>query len=235
MKTVAQTEYAAHPELYSEYVDSSTGITDSNYFYVASKYRLGTAQAAQFQSGDQQGASWHWGSKCSAAGVCDPSATPANNALAEMPRSYLHDNTQLGTLVNWYGVTAESGSYSTPSMVDVGDSICPRGWSLPASRPVSDENPSNKTWAYLAETYELGSDSESIAIVRGTPISMTSAGSLLNDGTLYNVGIQGSYTSSTAYAMVRLIRVNVTETVFSASNVGNVNRDLGLTVRCVNK
>ena len=41
---------------------------DGNYFSIASAERLGTAQAVQFQSGDQRGAAYHWGSKLNESG-----------------------------------------------------------------------------------------------------------------------------------------------------------------------
>ena len=43
------------------------GVT-GNYFSIASAERLGTAQAAQFQSGNQTGNDWHWGSRLNESG-----------------------------------------------------------------------------------------------------------------------------------------------------------------------
>ena len=182
MKSVAQTEYAAYPELYSEYVDANEGITDNNYFYVASLYRLGTAQAAQFQSGDQTGAAWHWGSKCAPTPSdattisavtsisCDSSATAANNVLADMPRNYDDGNNAFGDLYNWYAATAELGKFSTKGTVS--DSLCPSGWKLPIN---SDEQTTALSWlGLLGGSYGL-SNLDGL-IIKKLPLSFALSG-----------------------------------------------------------
>ena len=117
-------------------------ITQNNYFLVASKYRLGTAQTNQFQSGNQYGTNWHWGSKCTetnGAITCDSSASPANNALAEMPREYSVSKSAIikGNYYNYYSATADSGRYNWDSTYTANDSVCPSGWKLPSyDRPL---------------------------------------------------------------------------------------------------
>ena len=69
MRTLAESLYTANPSTYAQYLDEGeTGVTQNNYFRIASLERLGTAQDAQFQSGDQYGSSWHWGSKLNESG-----------------------------------------------------------------------------------------------------------------------------------------------------------------------
>ena len=148
MKLAAQSIVDADrekPVAEQKYADITT-VTDANYFPIVSAERLGTEQTAQFQSDDQTGAAWHWGSKCTAAGTCDSEATPANNELAEMPREYETQRLNFGRY-NWYAATAESGKWLSPFLTDVNDSICPKGWMLPQSGQLNDSTV--KSWDYL--------------------------------------------------------------------------------------
>ena len=75
MRTLAEQIVADDP---SKLPEGETAVTQENYFRIVSKERLGTEQAVQFQSGDQYGAGWHWGSKCVESEgtiTCDASAT----------------------------------------------------------------------------------------------------------------------------------------------------------------
>ena len=129
-------------------------VTQSNYFTVASRRLLGTEQAVQFQSGNQYGSGWHWGSKCTADNVCNESSAH-DNALAQMPRSYSNGNGVLGVLYNWYAAVSESGDYSMTSGT-ASDSICPSGWQLPVYG--GEQHNINKSYGKLLFTdYEVPS------------------------------------------------------------------------------
>ena len=109
---------------------------------MASEYRLGTVQAAQFQSGDQYGANWKWGSRCAeAGGTC--SETLTNNALAEMPRSYSDSN---NTYYAYYAFAAESAGYNDLGSTTM--SICPSGWKLP-------QHSGTGSWNKIVNDYSL--------------------------------------------------------------------------------
>ena len=176
---------------YPTYFDTNNlTITQNNYFLVVSKYRLGTAQTHQFQSGEQYGANWHWGSKCTEDNgsiTCDEEATAANNALAEMPREYAGNHDSYGNYYDWYSATAESGRFNMNDGVSAissqaTDSICPSGWGLPYS--YSFEAEKEKSWEYLLiDIYGLeivatngSSDTENVNSARKAPILLSFSG-----------------------------------------------------------
>lgn len=82
MRTLAEEEYANNPSAYAAYIDANEGVTQDNYFYVASLYRLGTAQAAQFQEEEQQGHDYHWASRKNISGEIIVSTDSSNSAAA---------------------------------------------------------------------------------------------------------------------------------------------------------
>ena len=248
MKTVAQTEYAAHPELYSEWVDSSTGITDSNYFYVASKYRLGTAQSAQFQSGDQKGPGWHWASRFNESGEIlysnssdDTTAVNADdgipifhigdlnwvesNSYAEMPRSYDNGANSFGTYYNWYAATAESGKYDAV-IYRTSDSLCPKGWTLPSGK--SDESGSWHDLIYNAEQLS-GSDA---AKLKTLPLSLVFSGYFgLSSQAPYYQNAMGRFWTSYGGTKVLARYLNITNSTVQAS-YNSYGKPNGNSVRC---
>ena len=175
MKLAAQSIVDADrekPVAEQKYADITT-VTDANYFPIVSAERLGTEQTAQFQSDDQTGAAWHWGSKCTAAGTCDSEATPANNELAEMPRGYNSVDGH-GGYFNWYSATAETGKYSTVSG-NASDSVCPRGWALPfgSGGNTYGQNGPNKSWYNLIRNvYELDNGVASVTFLQSAPLNM---------------------------------------------------------------
>ena len=125
---------------------------DGNYFSIASQNLLGTAQAVQFQSGDQKGADYHWTSKFNESGekiVSSDStnASPANktpgrstwyingtwleqNERSAISRSYQNEH---GILYDWYAAVAESNSNQVYASFVASDSLCPSGWKMPNS------------------------------------------------------------------------------------------------------
>ena len=169
MRTLAEEIVANDP---SKLPDGETEVTQENYFEIVSENYLGITQAAQFQRDDQYGnESWSWGSKCTAVGDCDPAATPVDNKLAEMPRSYNSSLVSFANYYNWYAATAESGKYSTSDGVVVADSLCPKGWSLPIiSLDSSTYTP--KSWqGLLFGSYGLSNGEAYSEILRQLPLS----------------------------------------------------------------
>ena len=176
--------------------------TQDNYFQIVSSRRLGQTQTVQFQSGNQYGTNWIWGSKCTADNTCDPNAIPANNALTEMPRSYHQGNDSIGDYYNYYAATAGTATFE--SLGNASDSICPKGWQL------SDNTPgSGKSWYdLLVSAYELNTNSgdgsggtktaaESEVAGRKAPLSLQYSGHYrFRDGDILYRGIAGSFTSS---------------------------------------
>ncbi|MBQ3348505.1 hypothetical protein IJJ39_02065 [Candidatus Saccharibacteria bacterium] len=249
MKSVAQTEYAAHPELYSDYVDPSTGITDDNYFYVASLYRLGTAQAAQFQSGNQTGAAWHWASRLNEAGDIlrseDGNQTVANadsgyntwhqdggvwlenNSRSDMPRSYHDGNNAYGDYYNWYAATAESGHFSTTGTVH--DSLCPKGWQLPNGGGTT----TTKSWqGLLFGSYGLDSSAASSKAMRENPLSFAFTGLYdLANGSLSNRGSYGYWRSATAASASNVRNLALNSSIVNPQY--SYSKPHGFTVRCL--
>ena len=167
MRSLAEQIIANDP---TKLPEGETQVTQENYFRIVSKERLGTEQPVHFQSGDQYGADWHWGSKYNQSGELivstDETNTAAanysyqymdfyakhagngvwieNNKRSEMPRSMYSKSTD--TLLNYYAATAESGSW-TKEYGDAEDSVCPKGWGLP-------DNINDKSWhGLLSETY----------------------------------------------------------------------------------
>ena len=224
------------------------GVT-GNYFSIASESLLGTAQAAQFQSGNQYGANWHWLTRKNLAGETiysnDGNQTAANadsgfsiwhvsgdiwlenNIRAQMPRSYADGNNGYGTYLNWYAATAESGSWSSTSEVD--DSLCPKGWKLPIDGAAS----STKSWGgLLAGAYALTSDANSSVAMRQQPLSVAFSGYYsLVYGSKIGLDENGLFWDSTAHAtsFARSLFSNTSSIVTRSSG----SKPNGLTVRCV--
>ena len=257
MKDVAQNVLNADhqkPVEQQQYADITT-ITDSNYFPIASLERLGTAQDAQFQSGDQYGANYHWGSRYNESGETivstDETNTAAanatancsvrhqgdgvwveNNARAQMPRSYDTGASGHVTYFNWYAATAESGKTSTSYGVSARDSVCPSGWKLPI-----DGDPSTaKSWSgLLFGTYGLSSSVESSKIVRSQPLSLTYPGQYDWIGDLISVGTgaSGRWWSATASDVSSLNArfLSITSTTINVR--ASYSRIYGYSVRCI--
>ena len=186
MRTLAEQIVADDP---SKLPEGETAVTQENYFRIVSKERLGTEQAVQFQSGDQYGAGWHWGSKLNETGEVivstdetnetakNPSSSyytfyarhasdgvwVENNSRAEMPRA-LVDNSE--SLFNWYAATAENGIWEDTGS-DIDDSACPKGWTLPKMT-------NEQSWENLiATSYELTDGLGSAKILRTIPFNFT--------------------------------------------------------------
>ena len=208
---------------YPTYFDTNNlAITQDNYFLVASKYRLGTAQTNQFQSGDQYGANWHWGSKCTEAGVCDEEASVAGNTgLSEMPREYLVDTGIKGGLYNWYSATAETGKYGTS--VSGVDSLCPKGWTNVSYGSASEE----KTWYFV--TYR----NYSFTTVRQMPVSYVWVGEYRESGTFAYQDLQSNFWTRTAHSSGTVARdIHLTHDQLSSGADGKSQGNL---IRCMLK
>ena len=233
---------------YPTYFDTNNlTITQNNYFLVVSKYRLGTAQTHQFQSGEQYGTNWHWGSKLNESGdllvstdntnssVSNPSAENwqdfhigggvwiENNSRAVMPRVYI--DALVGGLYNNYAAAAESLGWSAGIIID---SICPSGWQLPTNDP--DDT---KSWSNLLDTaYEFDTSRTGALRLRTEPFNFPTRGIYNFHNTLSLLG-QSYYWTSAAKEVGRTYNLQL-------SSVDRITRGYnykssGLSVRCVKK
>ena len=227
-------------EDYPTYFDTNNlTITQDNYFLVVSKYRLGTSQTHQFQSGEQYGANWHWGSKCTEDNgsiTCDDSATVARSALAEMPRGYYKEQKIYGYYYNWFSATAEAGKYSMSVAGNAtnSDSVCPKGWALSAF----GDTTTDKSYPNLINfAYSLGNNYESAVALTAQPFSFVLNGLYSIDGQAryrqnaygyYNLGVNGS----TGARLLDILPARGYAHVYPASSTHPLN---GAAVRCVKK
>ena len=229
MKTVAQNVLNADrqkPAAEQQYSDIES-ITDDNYFPIASLERLGTAQDAQFQSGDQLGANWNWASNLE-----DEYGTTGNNSYAEMPREYHSGNNAAGGYYNWYGSTAETGHYVRGSSSPV-DSICPSGWGI----AITGDSSTDKSWSKLANAYGWIKESTYSDIARKTPFSFVYSGAIIG-GNFARLGAQGQFWASTYYQSAYTPKLFAGYFAVTSSGVeANQydNKVYGLNVRCIKK
>ena len=191
---------------------------------------LGQAQPAQFQSADQTG--YWWGSKCTAVGVCDSTATVSSNALAGMiPREYFRGQSKFGGYYNWISATAESGNWDTPAETTIDDSLCPAGWKLPIG-----SNQADKSWGNLIlGAYETSNATAAASIIGlSTPISLIFAADYdFQLGAIRNTNY-GFYWSSTKGNESHVSHRNHLRPGYSTPN--NTDDILyGFSVRCVKK
>ena len=219
---------------------------------------LGQAQPAQFQSADQTGYIWgsiyqdaddgngrrtYSGAKIdntegSAITIDGNVVKVANNANAEMPRSYLLGASQ-GSYYTYYASTAESGKlYGTKTATD---SICPVGWQLPLPFSASA---ADKTWENLiTASYALSNNSESALKTRMQPLSFKITGYYgWNSGLLdWNTGdtiFASSATANTGGGAGEYYMRTSTMIVRESGpepNYGWISKPSGVSVRCVKK
>ncbi|MBQ6344167.1 MAG: hypothetical protein IJI41_13670, partial [Anaerolineaceae bacterium] len=220
---------------------------------------LGQAQPAQFQSAGQTGYIWgsiyqdaddgnggrtYSGEKIAStsgnAGTVDGvSAIVNNNANSAIPRTYDHSSVApaTGIAYNWYAAVAESLTFNDVATAD--DTICPSGWTIPASS-------TGNTFANLLSNYTLddgtalGSNDESAKVSMRQPISFAYAGWYYYLNGLYRSGTSrtGYMTKTKAYKHtfydVRIYVSDVT-TNFDFNPLHNMNTSYGVAIRCVKK
>ncbi len=248
---------------YSAKLDANSLTHD---FTGLSSLLLGQAQPAQFQSSGQTGYTWSSAYQDDGNGGISTSRTAntsgnsvtlsgttytvANNANAEMPRSYHEGNDTYGDYYNYYAATAESGTYAMASDVDASDSICPAGWQL----PVNGGSTTDKSWNNLLNNdsyYNLidtegpqtadnsnfpdATDPTKEAVYRmhQIPLSIPFTGLYSWAGALVNRGGVGYFWSSTANS-----QTNARFLYFYGAGVypqNNYDKVGGFTVRCILK
>ena len=194
---------------------------------MASEYRLGTVQAAQFQNSTQYGSAWRWGSRCAeAGGTC--SETLTNNALAEMPRSHATDNITLGGHYNYYSATAESGSFVASGNVRANESICPKRWLLPRD-VTSGSGIASLSYSRLVQSHEIPGAGGG-ASVRKYPLSFTNTNLYSIWGDL-SAPTQGGFVTTTTSGTntKQYVQFYVTNN----ASISNENKAAGNSVRCI--
>ena len=168
-------------------------------------------------------------------------STTALDKDALTPNGDNAETQYMGHYYNWYAATAESGKFSDiDTASEAADSICPRGWQLPASHTAD----STKSWQNLLTTTYWGdtdnrdgasnlSSAEGAAMLHKMPLSIVFSG-YYNwvVGGLSSRGSGGGYWSSTPNSNY----YNAYNLNFGSTNVnpqGSNNKPYGFTIRCV--
>lgn len=186
---------------------------------MASEYRLGTVQAAQFHNSDTM---YHWGSFIKDDGsrevIVNPSSTVMNyNLNSVMPREYIDYR---GGLFNWYTSTVESGSYAATDLAD--DSICPSGWMLP---PSDRSTALNKSWNKLMQGLSASS-------IRQYPYNMEIRGFYkVND---INLGTETFYATSNGFMDGASVALDIVSSTGTDPNKAKFKGE-GDVVRCIQR
>ena len=200
-----------------------------NYFSIASEDRLGVAQTHQFQVKETGNV---WGSYYYNDDGVKTKGTSADNSnqYSDMPRSYYNESNALGSYMNWYAITAESGSYNTISS-SPNDSVCPAGWRLPELGTTST---TNQSWRNLLRSVYTTADSIS---TRKLPLSFVAAGDYrYHAGEIRNVDrYVNTWSSSTGSAKSKAYFVRIFAQGGQFDVDGTDVKVYGLTTRCVKK
>ena len=132
----------------------------------------------------------------------------------------------LGGFYNWLVATAGTGLYSKTTG-EVEDSICPRGFRLPAAY---DE----KSWDNL---FTLIDESGTVAtsIMRHVPYSAIIAGVYVPEWGAIGYLSDANWWASTAYNAISAYRVYMTNGASGATRVATIGKGLGESIRCVSR
>ena len=215
---------------------------DGNYFSIASASLLGTTQSVQFQSGNQRGYDWHWGSKLNESGELldgnnlGSDGKPINktspyvvkdgidiwieeNSRSAIPRSFARE---VGAY-NWYAATAGSGTYSMVTTTTE-DSICPSGWRLTVAGD----------WSNLFSASGLINNDDITLHSREKPISIASEVyySAIN-GLALDGGGTSRFWNARSTAHEQASRFYLTDSVVGLGYTAN--KSDGYNVRCIKR
>ena len=156
----------------------------------------------------------------------------ANNANAEMPRSYHRGNDSYGDYYNWHSATAES--YAGGTVVKTTDSICPNGWELPAGNTVSDDR---SYFDLFVTAYDFmgGNGSGNAEVIRKivqTPFKHVGSGMIREDGELFYSNSIYVWTG-TAFDNTRgrILHAAIGSDFIHTGD--NYDKNLGAAIRCV--
>ena len=142
---------------------------------------------------------------------------------------------------SWYIATTNAALVNNKAY----DSICPTGWQLPNSTSSGD---TNKTWTNLLDVaYELNEADATVAtdFIKATPLSLTVAGFIAHDSTIYKLGSGGLYwtnyaTSGSSQGSTAIAQAldyqdrNSNNSTYLTSNRGGYKK-YAFSVRCVKK
>ena len=230
---------------------SVTPGVDGNYFSIASAERLGTAQTAQFQSGNQTGNDWHWGSRLNEAGdiiisTDSTNATAANrttglsawhqgngvwienNSRAQMPRSYTPGDGIISSYYSWYATVAESGDFNS-DIVAAKDSVCPSGWKL----PIYGNSSTAKSWqGLLYGSYGLTNNGSSSMVVREKILSLTFSGYFSMTQGRFIVNSDGNWWSASPHDILNPYGLRITSSTVDTQYAASAKPN-GFVVRCI--
>ena len=168
-------------------------------------------------------------------------STTALDKDALTPNGDNAETQYMGHYYNWYAATAESGKFSDiDTASEAADSICPRGWQLPANHTAD----STKSWQNLLTTTYWGdtdnrdgasnlSSAEGAAMLHKMPLSIVFSGYYYwVSGSLDYRGSYGYYWSSTpASNYYSAYNLNFNSTYVYPQ--GGSNKPNGFTIRCV--
>ncbi len=131
-------------------------------------------------------------------------------------KAYYADNILRGAYYNWYTATAGTGNSSVSSWVDASESICPRGWRLPAGD-------------VGGEFFTLIGNLISGQIINTAPYNFVLSG-FVNGSTLKNEKSDGMYWTSTSRGILYAYDFYI---ISSANNTYDFQPKYnGLSVRC---
>ena len=164
-------------------------------------------------------------SRCTSAGWTDVSSmTPMSDSNTDV---IISDNTYnahylIGNLYQWNAATAGTGGTVINS--NAPDSICPKGWQLPASSY-------SGSYQALIGAYNIGYNTASSITITQAPLYFIPSGHI-NSGSLSSAGSRGNYWSSTADTSASsAYTLNFYLGAVTASNTSY--RYVGSSVRCI--
>ncbi len=140
----------------------------------------------------------------------------------------------VGNYYSWAAATANSGT-NIINGDNASSSICPKGWQL----PTASSNAKSKSFAHLFESYgwtwNKGQYTDTlnggtVYNILNSPFYFLYGGSVAGDGSLWSVGSDGRYWSSTTYDSDRAYHLFFSDI---AGPFGGGGRYSGFSVRCV--
>ncbi len=142
--------------------------------------------------------------------------------------------TTYGVLYNW--TAAMGGSASSTANPSGVQGVCPAGWHLPSDAEWTELTNhlggESVAGGKLKETGTAHWNSPNTEATNEFDFTALPGGDRLSNGTFYNIGLYGLWWSSTEYDAPSALYRNMDSSNSSVYR-GNVNKELGFSVRCV--
>ena len=173
-------------------------------------------------SGTNGGPGTDWKNESDMRQYWDPGEMVVSGAKLSTATSSTDKHLLVGNYYSYSSATKGTGNGVTAAGANASDSICPNGWQLPTS------NSSNSgSFGKLQVAGSIGSTGSKL---NEAPYYFQYGGYVLS-GNLSNAGTFGYYWSSTASDVSKAYLLQFTSSSVSPSN--NLNRYLGMSVRCL--